>query len=179
MLSRDSFVDQRIDVSLRVQGFHGCVDVPFEGGNIGEGLVGQMMRFEIVPDNLDVVEFGGILGQPLEGQPMLAGLEGCQRGLTDMDRAVVLNQDHRLGLPSGLGSEKTVELFQVRDEVAAALGRTGMHDETASGVIERANQRHFLGLAGRWNAQIGASFCPSARQIGVGQRFAFVAEQQN
>ena len=45
-------------MSLLVEGLHGGVDVLVEGGNIGEGLVGQMMRFEIVPDNLDIVELG-------------------------------------------------------------------------------------------------------------------------
>jgi hypothetical protein len=51
MLGRDSLLDQRIDVSLDVQGVDGGVDGSVESLDIGEGLVGQMMRFEIVPDN--------------------------------------------------------------------------------------------------------------------------------
>jgi hypothetical protein len=61
-LSRDSPVDQRIDVSLLVQRFHGRVDFVVEGFGVGERLMDQMMLHEIVPDNFDVVEFGGILG---------------------------------------------------------------------------------------------------------------------
>jgi hypothetical protein len=51
MLGRDSLLDQRIDVSLDVQGVYGGGDGSVESLDIGEGLVGQMMRFEIVPDN--------------------------------------------------------------------------------------------------------------------------------
>ena len=61
-LSRDSLNDQRIDSSLPVQGSHGCVDCAVEDVGISEGLMGQMARLEIVPDNLDVVEFGSYFG---------------------------------------------------------------------------------------------------------------------
>jgi hypothetical protein len=44
-------LDQRIDVSFDVQGVYGGVDGSVESLDIGEGLVGQMMRLEIVPDN--------------------------------------------------------------------------------------------------------------------------------
>jgi hypothetical protein len=37
------------------------VDFAVERCNVSESLVGQMMRFEIMPGNLDVVEFGGVL----------------------------------------------------------------------------------------------------------------------
>ena len=50
------------DGSLPVQGSHGCVDCAVEGVGISEGLMGQMARLEIVPDNLDVVEFGCVFG---------------------------------------------------------------------------------------------------------------------
>ena len=64
--------DQRIDGSLPVQGSHGCVDYAVEGVGISEGLMGQMARLEIVPDNLDVVEFGCVFWQPLDGEPVFA-----------------------------------------------------------------------------------------------------------
>jgi hypothetical protein len=51
MLGKDSLSDQRIDVSLDVQGVYGDVGGSLESLDIGEGLVCQMMRFEIVPDN--------------------------------------------------------------------------------------------------------------------------------
>jgi hypothetical protein len=69
MLGRDSLLDQRIDVSLDVQGVYGGVDGSVESLDIGEGLVGQMMRFEIVPDNFDVIECGSCsLEQKIEQQ---------------------------------------------------------------------------------------------------------------
>ena len=34
------------------------VDGLVEDVRVGEGLVGEMMGLEIVPDNLDIVEFG-------------------------------------------------------------------------------------------------------------------------
>ena len=40
-----------------------------EGVGISEGLMGQMACLEIVPDNLDVVEFGCVFWQPLDGEP--------------------------------------------------------------------------------------------------------------
>src|SRR5215211_756836 len=80
-LSRDSLFDQRIDVSLGVQGGYGGMDGAIQGLGVSKGLVGQMMRFEIVPDNLDVVEFGGILGQPFDGEPMSTVGKGSGRGL--------------------------------------------------------------------------------------------------
>ena len=62
VLSRDSPVDQRIDISLVVQGFHRPVDFAVAGFGIGKCLMGQIMRLEIAPDNLDVIEFRRVLG---------------------------------------------------------------------------------------------------------------------
>ncbi len=43
------------------------MDGSIEVGGVGEGVVGEIVRFEIVPDTLDVVEFGAhIAWQPLE-----------------------------------------------------------------------------------------------------------------
>jgi hypothetical protein len=58
--SRDSPIDQRIATSLVVQGLDGEMDGSVEIGGVGEGLVGQLKRLEIVPDNLDVVPDGTI-----------------------------------------------------------------------------------------------------------------------
>ena len=121
-LSRNSLNDQRIDSSLPVQGSHGCVDCAVEGVGISEGLMGQMACFEIVPDNLDVVEFGCVFWQPLDGQPVFARLDGFKSELADMDRPVVLDQYDRFYCPSWLRTEQMVELLEVSDKVAAALG---------------------------------------------------------
>jgi hypothetical protein len=39
-------------------------------------VVSQMVGLEIVPDDLDVIEFGRVFGQLLDGKPMLARFEG-------------------------------------------------------------------------------------------------------
>ena len=46
------------------------VDALVEDVGISEGLVGEMMGLEVTPDDLDVVEFGCIFRQPLDGEPM-------------------------------------------------------------------------------------------------------------
>ena len=77
----DSLIDQRIDGSLLVQGRHGCMDGTAESVGVSEGLMGQMVRLEIVPDNLDVVELGCVFWQPLGGEPVFARLasRSCPR----------------------------------------------------------------------------------------------------
>ena len=136
ILSRDSLNDQRIDSSLPVQGSHGCVDCAVEDVGISEGLMGQMARLEIVPDNLDVVEFGCVFWQPLDGEPVFARLDGFKSELADMDRPVVLDQYDRFYCPSWLRTEQVVELLEVSDEVAAALGLARMHNQLARDMIE-------------------------------------------
>src|SRR5580658_11351971 len=109
-LSRDSLNDQRIDGSLLVQGGHGCMDGAVEGVGVSEGLMGQMVRLEIVPDNLDVVELWCVFWQPLDGEPVFARLDGFKSELADMDRPVVLDQHDRFDCPSRLRTEQMVEL---------------------------------------------------------------------
>ena len=50
-----------------------------ERGDIGEGLMGEVMRLEVVPDDFDVFEFGRVFGQPLDGEPVLPSREGGER----------------------------------------------------------------------------------------------------
>jgi hypothetical protein len=57
------------------------MDRPIECISVREGLMGEMMRLEIMPDGLDVVQFRRILGQPLDGKPMRTGGKRCQREL--------------------------------------------------------------------------------------------------
>ena len=45
---------------------------------VGEGLMGEIISFEVAPNGFDVVEFGRVFGQPLDARPMGAGGE---RGL--------------------------------------------------------------------------------------------------
>ena len=88
----------------------------------------------------------------------------------------------RLGLSPGLRSKETVELLQMGDEIAAALGRAGMDDELARDVIERPQHRDLLGLrpcsAGA-PAQVRLRLRPGAGEIGMGERLALVAVEKN
>jgi hypothetical protein len=141
--------------------------------------MGQMMRLEIMPDGLDVVQFWRILGQPLDGEPMRTGGKRCQRELTGVDRTIVLDQHHTLGGLAGLGTIKPIQLLEMGDEVAAALGWAGVHDELACHVIERAQHRDLLGLARCRHTQVRPRFRPYAREVGMRQRLTFVAKEQN
>jgi hypothetical protein len=51
-LSRDSQLAQRIAVSLCIKGVYGVVYRYVECLSVGEGLMGEMTRFEIMPDDL-------------------------------------------------------------------------------------------------------------------------------
>jgi hypothetical protein len=48
----------------------------------------EMMRLEVVPDDLDVVQFGRILGQPLEGKPVRPGGQHREGELAGVDRTL-------------------------------------------------------------------------------------------
>src|SRR6266567_44064 len=145
----------------------------------GESLMRQMMCFEIAPDQFDVIEFGRVFWQPLDGEPMLAGFKRGAARLADVDRPVILDQHDRLHDMSGLGTIECVELLQVSDEIAAPFGRTRMHNEPFCGMVERAEYRDFLGLAGRRHSEICAPPGPGAGQIRVRQRLALVAVEEN
>ena len=68
---RDSWFGQRKHHTLGVQRVHGLVDRAVV--SISKGLMCEMMRLEVVPDDLDVVQFRRILGQPLDGKPVCPG----------------------------------------------------------------------------------------------------------
>ena len=137
------------------------------------------MRLEVVPDDLDVIEFGRVFGQPLDGEPVCAGGERRARELAGMDRAIVLDQHDRLDPPPGLRTIEPVELFEMGDEIAAALGRAGVDDELARDVIERTQHRDLLGLPRRRHAQIRPRLRPGAGEIRMRQRLALVAVKKN
>jgi hypothetical protein len=155
------------------------VDRLVECVSVGEGLMGEMMRLEVAPDGLDVVQFRGVFGQPLDGDPMCAGGECRERELAGVDRAVVLDQhDRREGL-SGPGAIEQVELLEMSDEIAAALGRAGVDDEFADRVIERAQQRDLLCLSRCGDTQVRACLRPGTGEVGMRQRLALIAIEQN
>jgi len=155
------------------------MDFPVEVVGVGEGLVSEVMGFEVAPDRLDVVEFGRVFGQPLHGQPVRPGGESGERALAGVDRAIVLDEHDRLHLASGLRSIEMIDLFEMIDEVAAALGRAGVHDEPAREVIEGPQDRDLFGLSRRGHAQVRPRLRPGAGEIGVGQRLALVAVEKD
>ena len=58
------------------------MDGTVEGVGVGESLMGQMVRLEIVPDNLDVVEFGCVFWRDgFEPEISLAVLPNAQSEL--------------------------------------------------------------------------------------------------
>ena len=61
-LSRDSWSGQRKHHTLGIQRVHGVVDRLVECVSISKGVMGEMMRLEVVPHELDVVQFGAYLG---------------------------------------------------------------------------------------------------------------------
>ena len=151
-LSRDSLVGQRIWLSFDVQGLDGVVDGAVEDFCVSEGLMGEIMGFEVAPDGFDVVEFGRVFGQPLDAQPMGARREGGLGRLAGMDRAVVEHDDDGslalAGFGAGLGAIVMIEFFQKGDEVGAALGFGGGDDQSAVAPVERAHHSDLFGLAG-------------------------------
>ena len=137
-LSRDSWLGQRKGDTLVIQIIYRLVDCAVECIAVGEGLMGEMVRLEIMPDDFDVVQLRRILGQPLDGEPVSTGGQRRQRKSAGMDRAIVLDQHDRFDRLSGPGTIKPVELLEMGDKVAASLGRAGVDDELARDVIKRA-----------------------------------------
>ena len=129
-----------------------------EGGDVCEGLVGEVMGLKIAPDRLDFVESGGVFCQPLDGEPVCAGGESGERAFAGVDWTIVLDQHDRLCLSPGLRSKETVELLQMGDEVAAALGRAGMDDELARDAIERPSIATFLACPGAGTRRSAPAF---------------------
>jgi len=155
------------------------VDRLVECVGVGEGLVGEMMRLEVAPDGLDVVQFRSVFGQPLDGEPMCAGGERRERALAGVDGAIVLDQHHRREGLSGPRTIEPIELLEMGDEIAAALGRAGVDDAFADRVIERAQQRDLLGLSRCGDAQVCACLRPGTGEVGMRQRLALIAIEQN
>ena len=134
-----------------------CVDVI-------EGLVREMMRLEVAPDGLDVVQFRRVFGQPFDGEPMDAGGQRRHREFAGVDGAVVLDQHHRCeGLP-GFWAIEPVELLEMGDEIAAALGRAGVDDEFADRVIERASSATFFACPGAGTRRSAPVFAQARAQ---------------
>src|SRR5215212_7909216 len=87
-------------LSLMVAAGDGVMDGAVESIGIDEGTVGEIMLLEVAPASLDVIQFGGVFRQPLDGEPGTLGKRaGCQ--LAAVDGAVVEHRDQRPGALGG------------------------------------------------------------------------------
>src|ERR1700690_1855815 len=141
--------------------------------------MGEVMGLEVAPDRLDVVEFGCVLGQPFNGQPVRPGGQSGERALAGVDRTIVLDQHDRLGLASRLRAVEMIDLLEMGDEVTAAFGRTGMDDEPSRERVERPQYCDLPGLSRRWHTQVRSRLRPGAGEIGMGQRLALVPVEKH
>ena len=165
------------DCALEVKFFDGRLDCLFECVVIFEGLVCEMMSFEIAPGVLDIVQLGSITGQPFDSDPV-TGLERSRAELAGMDRPVVEDQDDRLGVAIRARRVPLVDDLQQIDEVGAPLGPRGVDDEFPPGPVECPHQSHFLRLTRGRYAQIRTALGPSLGKVGMRQRLRLVRVKQ-
>ena len=100
--SSDSEFREHLVCALFVHGGYGVMDFVIQGLGGVEGLMGQEMLFEVAPAVFHVVEFGGVLGQPLRGEPRTRGERGG-RGLAGVDGTVSITMTTGLSAPPGRG----------------------------------------------------------------------------
>src|SRR5215210_2859821 len=113
------------------------------------------------------------------GEPVGALGERGAACLAGVDRAVVEDQNDGLDRNSQLVPIAPVDLLQESDEFRASFGPAGAHDELAPRPVEHAEHRHLGALARGRNAQVGPFLGPDMRQIGMGEGFGLVAEQEH
>ena len=89
-----------------------------------------------------------------------------------MDRTIVL--DHTTAWPASRLRLETLDLPEMDDEVAAALGRAGRHYELAREVIQHTQNRDLLRLPGAGSASPPPT-SPRRGRVGMSQRLALVA----
>src|SRR4051812_6448766 len=119
-----------------------------ESVDIGEGAISELMLLEVAPASLDVVQFGGVFGQPLDGEPGALGERLCGQ-LAGVDRPVVENRDQGPGAFGG--AVGAAELVEQSNAVGGALGGAGMHEKLTAHRIKGAEHRPLFRLAGRLN----------------------------
>ena len=140
--------------------------------------MGEALTLEVFPTALDVVEFGGVFGEPFRRKPVAAVDEGGQRRLAGVNWPVVEDDPDGLAGFSRLGAVKPVEPFEKRYDVGASFGSRGLDDEFAGGEIERPDHGDLLRLARCLDPEIGAAPGPGTRQIRMGEGLRFIGEQQ-
>jgi hypothetical protein len=146
-----------------------------ESVGIGEGAVSELMLLEVAPASFDFVQLRGIFRQPFEGEPRARSERLCCQ-LAGVDRPVIENRDQRPGAVGG--AVCGAKLVEQSNEVGGTLGGAGVHEQAPADRIEGAEHGLFLGLARRFDAQLGAAPGPAARQIGMREHFRLVEEHQ-
>ena len=146
-----------------------------EGVGIGEGTISEIMLLEVTPASLDVIQLGGVFGQPFEGEPRARGERLCGQ-FAGVDRPVIEHRDQRPGAFGG--AVGGAELVEQVNKVGGALGGADMHQKTPGYRVEGAEHRPLFRLAGGLDAQLGTAPRPAARQIGMRERLGFVEEHQ-
>src|SRR3954454_4541102 len=126
VLSRPSENGRRFGLSLVVETGDGIRDGAGESVGVSKGAVGELMLFEVAPASFDVIQLGGVFGQPLDGEPGALGKRaGCQ--LAGVDRPVIENRDQGPGAFGG--AVGGTELIEQGDEVGRTLGGAGVHEQ--------------------------------------------------
>src|SRR4051812_2296985 len=179
VLSSNSVVGQRTAVSLGVELSNRFVDGAVEVIRTVERLMSEVMPLQVAPETLDVVQLRSIFRQPLDGEPVGALGERGAACLAGVDRAVVEDQNEGLDRNSELGPIAPVDLLQESDEVRASFGPAGVNNELAMRPVEHPEHGHFGALARGRNAQVGPFLGPDMRQIGMGEGFGLVPEQEH
>src|ERR687884_457778 len=114
-------------LSLVIETGDSIGDGAFESVGIGEGVIGELMLLEVAPASLDIVEFGSVFRQPLDGEPGTLGKRaGCQ--LAGVDWPVIENRDQRPGAFGG--AVCGTQLVEQGNEIGGALCGAGVHEQT-------------------------------------------------
>jgi len=152
------------------------MDGDIKSFGIGEGLMGEVVGFEIAPNDFNVVQFRRIFRQPFNSEPMGAGCERFPGGFAGMDRAIIKDNYDRFGLHARPGAVKLVQFLKKGDEIRAAF-RPGRRDnQPASFPVERAHHGNLSGLTRCGNTQIRPALCPASGQIRVCQSLALIGK---
>ena len=144
----------------------------------GEALVSEVMGFAVAPKCFVFGLIWRVSGQPFDDAPVRPHSARCPGEFACAAWAIVPDRHDGPGGLSRLGTVKPVELFEMHDEVTAAPGLGGVHDEQAGRVIERSQHRDLLHLPRCGNAQVRSSLRPGTGEVALRQCLAFVAGEQ-
>src|SRR5215212_11028552 len=162
-------------LALLVEPVDGPVDCTVEIIGIDEGVVDEVVAFEVAPATLDLVQLRRILRQPLDGEPRPVG-ERLGRDLAGVDRAVIHDDDQRLvALSDAAGRAEVIEQI---DEIGRALAGTGTDKKPAVNRIEGAQHGAPFSLTGGLDAKLRATSGPAMSQVGMGACLGLVEKEE-